>query len=181
MTLGNAIRIKEFLQTDAAITGLQRRSLIDLTGEVIGINTAIASHNGSNSGVAFSIPSNLVRRVDAVVATSARQPRLSGHAARANIRSKKTQLSLGMDRVQGLVEKVYLGTPAANAGLKQNDVILQVETIAIRNENHMINLIQQLESRATAFACKFGAIGRRRTLTPLLATGRRAQAAVSDG
>src|SRR5438132_880343 len=64
VTLGNTIRIKEFLQTDAAINpGSSGGPLIDLNGEVIGINTAIASHNGSNSGVAFSIPSNLVKRV----------------------------------------------------------------------------------------------------------------------
>jgi S1-C subfamily serine protease len=64
VTLGNTIRIKEFLQTDAAINpGSSGGPLIDMNGEVIGINTAIASHNGSNSGVAFSIPSNLVKRV----------------------------------------------------------------------------------------------------------------------
>src|SRR6185369_9127827 len=63
VTLGNAIRIKEFLQTDAAINpGSSGGPLVDLNGEVIGINTAIASHNGSSSGVAFSIPINLVKR-----------------------------------------------------------------------------------------------------------------------
>ena len=61
VTLGNTIRIKEFLQTDAAINpGSSGGPLIDMNGDVIGINTAIASHIGSNSGVAFSIPSILV-------------------------------------------------------------------------------------------------------------------------
>src|ERR1019366_8427232 len=59
VTLGNTIRIKEFLQTDAAINpGSSGGPLIDLNGDVIGINTAIASHNGSDSGGAFRIPSD---------------------------------------------------------------------------------------------------------------------------
>ena len=50
-----------------------------------------------------------------------------------------------MDRVRGaLVEKVYAGTPAAECGLTASDVILQVENISIRNENHLINLISSL-------------------------------------
>ncbi len=63
VSLGGTIRIKDFLQTDAAINpGSSGGPLVDMNGEVIGINTAIASHSGSNSGVAFSIPINLVRR-----------------------------------------------------------------------------------------------------------------------
>src|SRR5204863_5437436 len=61
VSLGNTIRIKDFLQTDAAINpGSSGGPLVNLEGEAIGINTAIASHSGSNSGVAFSIPINLV-------------------------------------------------------------------------------------------------------------------------
>src|SRR5205814_187773 len=64
VSLGATIRIKDFLQTDAAINpGSSGGPLVNLDGEVIGINTAIASHSGSNSGVAVSIPINLVKRV----------------------------------------------------------------------------------------------------------------------
>ena len=64
ISLGSTIRIKDFLQTDAAINpGSSGGPLVNLEGEVIGINTAIASHNGTNSGVAFSIPINLVKQV----------------------------------------------------------------------------------------------------------------------
>jgi serine protease Do len=56
-------------------------------------------------------------------------------------------LRLGLDRVKGaFVEKVFPGTPAADSGLKANDVILQVENISIRNENHLINLISSLNA-----------------------------------
>lgn len=64
VSLGSTIRIKDFLQTDAAINpGSSGGPLVDMKGTVIGINTAIASHSGNNSGVAFSIPIALVKRV----------------------------------------------------------------------------------------------------------------------
>jgi serine protease Do len=148
VTLGNTIRIKEFLQTDAAINpGSSGGPLIDMTGEVIGINTAIASHNGSNSGVAFSIPSNLVKRVmNQLLQQGAVQRGYLGMQLALTF-DPNVALKLGMDRVRGaLVEKVYPSTPAADSGLKDRDVILQVENIAIRNENHLINLISSLNA-----------------------------------
>ena len=64
ISLGSTIRIKEFLQTDAAINpGSSGGPLVDLDGRVVGINTAIASKSGNNSGVSFSIPANLVKRI----------------------------------------------------------------------------------------------------------------------
>src|SRR3954453_14045562 len=145
--LGGSIRIKDFLQTDAAINpGSSGGPLFNLDGEVIGINTAIASHSGSNSGVAFSIPINLVKRV-------AKQLLEGGGVSRgylgiqlAGSFEANDALKLGLDRVQGaLVEGVYPGTPAATAGLKVNDVVLRVDNVAIRNENHLINLISTLQ------------------------------------
>ncbi len=146
VTLGNSIRIKEFLQTDAAINpGSSGGPLVDMTGEVIGINTAIASHNGSNSGVAFSIPSNLVRKVmNQLLQQGAVQRGYLGMQL-ALVFDPNEAMRLGMDRVRGaLVEKVFAGTPAADAGLAVSDVILQIENIPIRNENHLINLISGL-------------------------------------
>jgi S1-C subfamily serine protease len=146
VSLGNTIRIKDFLQTDAAINpGSSGGPLVDMRGEVIGLNTAIASHNGSNSGVAFSIPINLVKRVT-------RQMLEQGSVQRGYLGMQLAQsfepadaLKLGLERLQGaLIERVFPSTPAATAGLKSNDVILQVETVAIRNENHLINLISTL-------------------------------------
>jgi S1-C subfamily serine protease len=146
VSLGSTIRIKDFLQTDAAINpGSSGGPLVNLDGEVIGLNTAIASSNGSNSGVAFSIPINLVKRVQ-------RQLLEKGSVARGYLGMQLAQafepadaLKLGLDRVQGaLVETVYPDTPAAAAGLRANDVVLQVDNAAIRNENHFINLISAL-------------------------------------
>jgi S1-C subfamily serine protease len=146
VSLGGAIRIKEFLQTDAAINpGSSGGPLVDMQGEVIGINTAIASHNGSNSGVAFSIPINLVKRVATQLVTTGVVQRGYLGMKLALTFEGNDALKLGLDRLRGaLVEQVYADTPAAAAGLQAKDVILQVESIAIRNDTHLINLISNL-------------------------------------
>jgi S1-C subfamily serine protease len=143
ISLGSTIRIKDFLQTDAAINpGSSGGPLVNLDGEVIGINTAIASHNGSNSGVAFSIPINLVKRVMTQLLEKGSVSRGYLGMQLADSFEPTTALKLGLDRVQGaLVETVYPETPAAFAGIRPNDVVLQMDGAAIRNENHLINLI----------------------------------------
>jgi S1-C subfamily serine protease len=146
VSLGNTIRIKDFLQTDAAINpGSSGGPLVNLDGEVVGINTAIASHSNSNSGVAFSIPSSLALRV-------ARQLLEKGAVSRGYLGVQVAPTfeatdaaRLGLDRAQGaLVDTVYSGTPAEAAGLRSRDVILAVDGVSIRNENHFINLISGL-------------------------------------
>jgi S1-C subfamily serine protease len=148
VSLGSTIRIKDFLQTDAAINpGSSGGPLVNLDGEVIGINTAIASPNGNNSGVAFSIPVNLVKRV-------MKQLLERGSVARGYLGMQLVPsfeaadaLKLGLDHAVGaLVETVYPDTPAAASGLRSGDVVLQVDDTAIRNENHLINLISGLKA-----------------------------------
>jgi S1-C subfamily serine protease len=143
VSLGSTIRIKDFSQTDAAINpGSSGGPLVNLDGEVIGINTAIASQSGGNSGVAFSIPVNLVKRVTKQLIEKGSVSRGYLGMQLAAAFEPADALKLGLDRAQGaLVEAVYADTPAAAAGLKANDVVLQVDGVAIRNENHLINLI----------------------------------------
>jgi S1-C subfamily serine protease len=146
VSLGSTIRIKDFLQTDAAINpGSSGGPLVNLDGEVIGINTAIASQSGSDSGVAFAIPINLVRRV-------VRQLQERGSVSRGYLGVQLSAgfepadaLALGLDRARGAkIDAVQAGTPAAQAGLRVNDVVLQVDGLAVRNDNHLINLISML-------------------------------------
>ncbi len=144
--LGSTIRIKDFLQTDAAINpGSSGGPLVNLDGEVIGINTAIASHSGSNSGVAFSIPVNLVKRIVKQLVETGGVTRgyLGVHLAQTMEPTRA--LELGLERVQGaLVESIHPDSPASRAGLRADDVILQIDDVVIRNENHLINLVSAL-------------------------------------
>lgn len=143
ISLGNTIRIKDFLQTDAAINpGSSGGPLADLNGRVIGINTAIASNSGSNTGVAFSIPINLAKDiVHQLLERGAVSRGYLGLQVGGALDVAEAE-RLGLTRLQGaIVERVYEQSPALAAGLKSGDVILEVDQAVIRNENHFINLI----------------------------------------
>jgi S1-C subfamily serine protease len=146
VSLGSTIRIKDFLQTDAAINpGSSGGPLVNLDGDVIGLNTAIASNSNSNSGVGFSIPINLVKRVMQQLLEKGSVPRGYLGLQVASAFEAGDAAKLGLDRAQGAwVETVYPDTPAAAAGIKPNDVVLEVDGVVIRNENHFINLISGL-------------------------------------
>lgn len=146
INLGSTIRIKEFLQTDAAINpGSSGGPLVDLNGRIIGINTAIASKSGDNSGVSFSIPANLVKRTASQLIENGTVIRGYLGVQLASTLEPAEALRLGLNRVTGaLVEIVHTSTPAEVAGLKPGDVILKLEDVILRDENHLINLISAL-------------------------------------
>lgn len=134
---------QDFLQTDAAINpGNSGGPLIDVSGRVIGINTAIASSGGGNEGIGFSIPSNLAQRVmeqlieHGVVRRAylgvRLDPQFDGAAASR----------LKLDRVRGArVTQVYPDTPASRANLRVEDVVLTFDGVDVQDENHLINLV----------------------------------------
>lgn len=146
VSLGSTIRIKDFLQTDAAINpGSSGGPLVNLDGEVIGLNTAIASQNGGSSGVAFSIPINLVKRVGQQLIEKGAVARGYLGVQLAASFEPADAVKLGLQKAQGaLVEVVYPDTPAAAAGLRANDVLLQVDELPIRGESHLINYVSAL-------------------------------------
>lgn len=146
VSLGSTIRIKDFLQTDAAINpGSSGGALVNLDGEVIGVNTAIASPSGSNSGIAFSIPINMVRKVAMQLLDRGRVTRSYLGVQLAPGFESAEAIKLGLTRAQGaLVEGVHPDTPAATAGLRRSDVILELDGMPVRNENHFINRISNL-------------------------------------
>jgi S1-C subfamily serine protease len=146
VSLGATIRIKDFLQTDAAINpGSSGGPLVNLDGEVIGINTAIASPSGSNTGIAFSIPINMAKKIATQLIEKGRVTRGYLGVQLAPGFESAEAVKLGLNRAQGaLVDGVHPNTPAAEAGLRKNDVILELDGESIRNENTFINRVSGL-------------------------------------
>ncbi len=138
----DGVENQDFLQTDAAINpGNSGGPLVNMRGEVVGINTAIASNGGGNEGVGFSIPSNLVR-------WALNQLVRDGHVLRGAIGvtlqdlSARRALELGLERPRGAhVDWVQPGTPAEQAGLKRGDVILRFNAVDILDYNHLITMV----------------------------------------
>ena len=125
-----------FIQTDAAINpGNSGGALVDMDGDLIGINTAIFSRSGSSSGVGFAVPASMVKRVvDSAVggATVVVRPWLGvkGEGVSAEIAR-----SLGLDRPQGLVvTEVWPNGPGARAGLREGDIITAVDGAEINDQ-----------------------------------------------
>lgn len=134
---------QDFLQTDAAINpGNSGGPLINLKGQLVGINTAIASTHGGNEGIGFSIPSNLVHHVTDHLLEY-------GEVKRAYLGVKldsdfdfETAKALDLFRVSGArVLEVYPNTPAARARIQYNDVVLEFDGHEVRDESHLINLV----------------------------------------
>lgn len=139
------MRIKEFLQTDAAINpGNSGGPLVNLKGELIGINTAIASNTNSSSGVAFSIPANLCRWVANELVLTGKVRRAYLGVAFGEAIDFEMAASMGLPRPRGaIVGHVHPGTPAQRAGLQTNDVILSFDRTDIEDEHHLINTVSQ--------------------------------------
>jgi Do/DeqQ family serine protease len=117
-----------FIQTDAAINpGNSGGALIDMTGRVVGINTAIYSRTGGSLGIGFAIPSNLVKLVveSALTGRKLERPWLG---ARLDQVTREIAEDLKLPRVAGaVVVRLYEKGPAAEAGLMAGDVIVAVD------------------------------------------------------
>ncbi len=126
-----------FIQTDAAINpGNSGGALVDLSGKLVGINTAIFSRSGGSQGIGFAIPVNMVQ----VVVASARG---GGSAVKrpwlgAKLQNITPEIAegLGMKRASGaLVAGVSANSPAAKAGIKTGDVIVSIEDQVVEDQN----------------------------------------------
>lgn len=117
-----------FIQTDAAINpGNSGGALVDMSGKLVGINTAIFSRSGESNGVGFAIPSNMVRLVveSAISGGTVKRP---WFGAKLQTVTSDIAETLGLDRPAGaLLSFVHSNGPAQKAGLKVGDVIVGVD------------------------------------------------------
>ena len=124
-----------FIQTDAAINpGNSGGPLVDSTGRLIGINTAIYSRSGGSNGIGFSIPSNMVRVVAREALSGAARVRRPWLGASLQDVTPDIAQTLGLDRPAGaLVSDVLPGGPLEAAGLQRGDVITAIDGFAVDN------------------------------------------------
>ena len=126
-----------FIQTDAAINpGNSGGALVDMTGKLAGINTAIFSRSGGSQGIGFAIPANMVRVVVASARNGGKAVKRPWLGARLQAVTPEIAESLGLKRPSGaLVASVLSGSPAARAGLKPTDLIVAIEGQPIDDPN----------------------------------------------
>ncbi len=134
--------LPEVIQTDAPINpGNSGGPLLNLNGEVVGVNSAINSLTGVNSGVGFSIPVNAVRRIiPALIERGAYTYPFMG----VGIQSLNLALQeqLGLTNTRGaLVTNVNPGQPAAEAGLRQGDVIIALDGVEVVDSDALISYL----------------------------------------
>jgi serine protease Do len=135
---------EDYLQTDAAINpGNSGGPLVNLQGEVIGINTAISTHSGGSEGVGFAVPINLAKWIS-------RELIDTGSVRRAflgvGIQPMTNELSkhFGLSTVEGaVVTDVRPDTPAARAGMQTGDVIVQFDGHSIHTPRDLQTLVER--------------------------------------
>ena len=136
----------DYLQTDAAINpGNSGGPLLNLKGQVIGINSAIATNTGSFNGIGFSIPSNEVKYVIHALKKYGKVVRGYLGVTIADVRHsvvQKTAKSFGYDHLHGvLVEQVWPDSPGAKGGLKAGDIITAIDGAKVRTMNQLRDVI----------------------------------------
>jgi serine protease Do len=148
-SLGNMdiVEYADFIQTDAAINrGNSGGALINIRGELIGINTAIATGGGGNNvGVGFAIPSQLAKRImDELIEKGEVERGWLGVSLQSINHDLAEKLKLG--EPQGaLVGAVGADMPAAKGGVRRGDVILEFDNVRIRDVKHLRDVVASTE------------------------------------
>lgn len=137
---------ESFLQTDAAINpGNSGGPLVNLDGDVIGINTAISSRGGGNDGVGFAIPISLAKWVGDQLANGG-----AVHRAYLGVGIQPVTATLAEQfkvkpREGVAVTDVFPNTPAAKAGLQSGDVVVEYAGVAVSSPNELQLLVERSE------------------------------------
>ncbi|HLY75678.1 MAG TPA: Do family serine endopeptidase [Planctomycetota bacterium] len=133
---------EDFLQTDAAINpGNSGGALVSLRGELIGINTAIASRTGGFQGIGFAIPSNMARQVMDLLIKEGRVRRGQMGVMIQDLTPALVAAMNGAPKEGVLVGDVAEKSPAEKAGLRRGDVVTQIDGEAVRSSSELRNRV----------------------------------------
>lgn len=138
----NLAEYEDFIQTDAAINpGNSGGALVNIYGELIGINTAIASRSGGNQGIGFSIPVDMAKAIMESLINYGKVVRGYLGVYMQDINEQMAQ-ALKLDKAEGvIVAQVVEDGPAARAGLKAEDVIVEMNGKTVENGTQLKNMI----------------------------------------
>ena len=133
---------EDFIQTDASINpGNSGGALVNLRGELVGINTAIFSQSGASHGIGFAIPINLALRIMEQILNTGEVKRGFLGVSIQDI-SPELAEAFGLTRKNGaLINKVLKDSPADKAGLLPGDIVISIDGKKIRNANDVRNRI----------------------------------------
>jgi len=141
---------QRFIQTDAAINrGNSGGPLVNMRGEVIGINTAISSSSGGNEGIGFAIPSSIFKDITTQLIEQGRVMRgfLGVAVGRVN---ERLAGRLGLPTTQGaLITAVEAGGAADRAGIKAGDFVVSVDGRAVEDPADLVRLVSALRPGST--------------------------------
>ncbi len=135
---------EDFIQTDAAINpGNSGGALVNMKGELIGINTAIFSRTGGSEGVGFAIAVSIAKDITSSLIESGKVVRgWMGVAIQELTPALAQSFQLPEDQQGGvLISEVHEDGPSAKAGLQRGDVILQYGTESVKDVNHLRNIV----------------------------------------
>jgi serine protease Do/serine protease DegQ len=133
---------EDFIQTDASINpGNSGGALVNLKGELVGINTAIFSQSGGNIGIGFAIPANLALNImEQLVETGGVERGFLG--VHAQDLSPELAEAFGLDNRRGaVINRIMENSPAAEAGFEPGDVVVKMNGHKIRNAGDLRNRI----------------------------------------
>lgn len=164
----NGARLQSFIQTDASINpGNSGGALVNLDGELVGINTAILSRSGGNIGIGFAIPINMARQVMEQIVEYG-EVRRGVLGVRVQDLTAEIAEAFGLERREGaLVAQVAPNSAAADAGLESGDVIVAVNGQPVRSANDLANAIGLLRI-GTEVEIRYLRDGRERTATAVV-------------
>ena len=159
---------EDFLQTDAPINqGNSGGALVNLRGELVGINSQILSPTGGNIGVGFAIPSNMARHVMQSLRVDGRVHRGMIGVTAQTVSAEQAK-TLQLNAIAGaLVSTVEPGGPAAGAGVRPGDVITGLNGEPVADSNDLRNLVSQ-NKPGSVVQLTVVRDGRERTLTATL-------------
>lgn len=160
----NVTDLSSFIQTDAAVNpGNSGGALVNLAGELVGVNTAIFSRSGGSNGIGFAIPSELVARaIDSAIS--------EGRIVRPWIGARTQAVDSNMAAVQGLdrskgaiISDILDNGPADKSGLEEGDIILSIDGTAVNDDSGLRFKLATL-ARGHQASVRYWRDGRERTV-----------------